>query len=88
MNMCLIFSAFTSTRIFLLLTNKDSYLITEVVKKGKIKLQNNLVIVRWFRKTRDCKEDRQCTCNVTLMRVHETIVAMEKQYVLHISIAC
>jgi len=88
MNMCLIFSAFTSTRIFLLLTNKDSYLITEVVKKGKIKLQNNLVIVRWFRKTRDCKEDRQFTCNVTLMRVHETIVAMEKQYVLHISIAC
>ena len=25
------------------------------------------------------KQDRQCTCNVTLKRVHETIVAVEKQ---------
>jgi len=87
MNMCLIFSAFTSTRIFLLLTDKDSYLITEVVNKYKIKVQNNLVILRWFRKTRDCKQDRQCKYNVTLMRVHETIFAVEKQYVLHISSA-
>jgi hypothetical protein len=25
------------------------------------------------------EQDRQCTCNVTLRRVHETIVAGEKQ---------
>ena len=33
----------------------------------------------------DCdyrKLDRQCTCNVTLRRVHEIIVAVEKQYLI------
>ena len=30
------------------------------------------------------KEDRQCTYDVTLRRVRATIVAVEKQYVLHI----
>jgi hypothetical protein len=25
------------------------------------------------------KQDRQCTCNITLRRVYETIVAVEKQ---------
>jgi hypothetical protein len=30
------------------------------------------------------KEDRQITCNVTLRRVHGTIVAVEKQKLLHI----
>jgi hypothetical protein len=28
----------------------------------------------------------QCTYNVTMRRVHETIVAVEKQYVLHIGL--
>ena len=32
------------------------------------------------------QQDRQCTCKVTLGRVHETTVAVEKQYVLHISV--
>jgi hypothetical protein len=27
----------------------------------------------------EAKQDRQCTYNVTLERVHETIVAVEKQ---------
>jgi hypothetical protein len=27
----------------------------------------------------NCQQDRQCTYNVTLRRVHETIVAVEKQ---------
>jgi len=30
------------------------------------------------------KQDRICTYNMTLRRVHVTIVAMEKQEVLHI----
>jgi hypothetical protein len=30
------------------------------------------------------KPDRQCTYNVTMRRVHKTIVAVEKQQVLHI----
>jgi hypothetical protein len=30
------------------------------------------------------KEDRQITCNVTMRRVRETIVSMEKQKLLHI----
>jgi hypothetical protein len=29
---------------------------------------------------------RQCTYNVTLRRIHETIVAVETQYILHISV--
>ena len=32
------------------------------------------------------KQDRQCAYNVTLRRVHETIFAVEKQEVLHISL--
>ena len=32
------------------------------------------------------KKDSQCTYNVTLKRVYETIVAVEKQQVLHISL--
>ena len=34
------------------------------------------------------KKDRQCTCNITMRRVHATIVALEKQYVLHILSVC
>ena len=30
-----------------------------------------------------CKKDRQCTYNVTLRRVHETVDTEEKQQVLH-----
>jgi C4-type Zn-finger protein len=30
------------------------------------------------------KQDRQCTCNVTLRRVRATIVAVSEQKVLHI----
>jgi hypothetical protein len=33
---------------------------------------------------REKKEDRQCTYNVTMRRICATIVAVEKQYVLHI----
>ena len=33
-----------------------------------------------------CGQDRQCTYNVALRRVHITIVAVEKQYVLYISV--
>jgi hypothetical protein len=32
------------------------------------------------------KQDRQCTYNVTLRRVHETIVVVEKQEILHIGL--
>jgi hypothetical protein len=32
------------------------------------------------------QQDRHCMCKVTLRCVHETTVAMEKQYVLHISV--
>jgi hypothetical protein len=32
------------------------------------------------------KQDRQCTYNVTPMRFYETILAMEKQLELHISV--
>ena len=32
------------------------------------------------------QQDRQCTYNVTLKRIHEIIVAVEKQWVLHISV--
>ena len=31
-------------------------------------------------------QDTQCTHNVTLRRVYETIVVVEKQYVLHIGV--
>jgi hypothetical protein len=34
------------------------------------------------------EQDRQCTYNVTLRRVRETMVAMEKQYVLHVLCVC
>jgi len=34
------------------------------------------------------KHDRQCTHNVTMMRFRATIVAVEKQYLLHILSAC
>ena len=34
------------------------------------------------------KQDRQCTHNVTLRRVYETTVTVEKQLVLHILCAC
>jgi len=34
------------------------------------------------------EEGRQCTYNVTLRRVHVTVVAMEKQSVLHILCVC
>ena len=30
------------------------------------------------------KQDRQCACNVTLVHVRATIVAVEKQYVLYL----
>ena len=33
-------------------------------------------------------QDRQCTYNVTLRRVHATACAVEKQYVLHILSEC
>ena len=33
-------------------------------------------------------QDRQCTYNVTLRRFRATIVAVEKQYVLHILSVC
>jgi hypothetical protein len=37
----------------------------------------------------ECKQDRQCTCNITLRHIHVTIVAMEKQSVVHICVcAC
>ena len=32
------------------------------------------------------KKGRQCTYNVTMRRVHETIVAVEKKKLLHISL--
>ena len=32
-------------------------------------------------------QDRQCTCNVTLWHVHATIFAVEKQYILRMSVA-
>jgi hypothetical protein len=32
------------------------------------------------------QQDRQCTYNVTLKHIHEIIVAVEKQWVLHISV--
>jgi hypothetical protein len=32
------------------------------------------------------RQERQCTYNVTVGRVHETIVAVEKQWVLHIGV--
>ena len=32
------------------------------------------------------QQDRHCTCNVNLGRVHETTIAVESQYVLHISV--
>jgi len=34
------------------------------------------------------KQDRQCTCNVTSRRVHETSGAVEKEYLLHILSVC
>ena len=34
------------------------------------------------------KQDRQCTCNVTLRRVRVIVVAVEKQSVLHILSVC
>ena len=34
------------------------------------------------------RQERQCTSNVILMRLCEIIVAVEKQYVLHILSAC
>jgi hypothetical protein len=37
------------------------------------------VIVRGFTVSVNCKQDRQCTCNITLRHVHGTIVAVEKQ---------
>jgi hypothetical protein len=36
----------------------------------------------------DLQQDKQCTYNVTLRRVRVTIVAEEKQYVLHILSVC
>ena len=36
--------------------------------------------------TYNTKQDRQCTHNVTLRRVHENIFAVEKQKVLHICV--
>ena len=41
-----------------------------------------------FRPTRNPKQDRQCTCNVTTRRVLSTTVTVEKQYVLHILSLC
>ena len=34
------------------------------------------------------EQDKQCTYNVTLRHIHETIVAVEKKYVLHILNLC
>jgi hypothetical protein len=50
-------------------------------------------IRRWLRteygeKVITVQIDRKCACNVTLRRVHATIVAVEKQYVLRIQSVC
>jgi len=34
------------------------------------------------------KKDRQCTYNLTVRRIREAIVAVEKQYVVHILGVC
>jgi hypothetical protein len=34
------------------------------------------------------EQDRQCIYNVTMMRLREIIVVVEKQYVLHILSVC
>jgi len=41
-----------------------------------------------LRKYGSVKQDRQCTCNVTLVNVRANIVAVEKQYVLYILSGC
>jgi len=46
--------------------------------------QNTLPAFAW----KELQQDRQCTYNVTLRRVRTTIIAMEKQYVLHILSVC
>jgi len=33
-------------------------------------------------------QDEQCTCNLTMMRVHVRIFAVEKQYVLNVMSEC
>jgi hypothetical protein len=39
-------------------------------------------------KSRDCKQERQCTHKVTFRRVYAIIVVVEKQYFLHILSVC
>ena len=39
-------------------------------------------------KKKESKEGRQCSVNLTMRRVHATIVAVEKQLVLHILSVC
>ena len=41
-----------------------------------------------WQKRIDVRQDRQCTYNVILRRVHETIVTVEKQLVLHVCVWC
>jgi hypothetical protein len=38
----------------------------------------------WFK----VGQDRQCTYNLTIKHIHATIVALERQQVLHVASAC
>ena len=47
--------------------------------KTKIALYLNVQLVLRSKHSACYKQDRQCTCNIILRRVHETTVAVEKQ---------
>ena len=52
------------------------------LRRGAIRVKANTI------QTEANTQDTQCTYNVTMMRVHATIVAMERQLLLHILCVC
>jgi hypothetical protein len=54
----------------------------------KLSVYNHFFPLRHYDYALERPQDRQCTYNVTLRRVRVTIVAVEKQCLLHILIVC